>query len=483
MARTGDGRTVAVMANSQLPSADAAWLHMDSPANPMVVNAVIWFDEPIDAARAREILESRLVDEFPRFRRRVTEPLGRPPRFEDDPEFDIDRHLHRLALPAPGDRAALEELVSDLITPPLDPTRPLWHVYLIEGFGDGCALLFRIHHCIADGIALARVMLSLTDEQPDVAIAPSRPAEATGSGGWLRSLVRPATGALAAGRRVAGAVVHEGMETLMHPRHAASLAATAGRDSATLAKLLTASADTRTVLKGPLHGTRRVAWSTPFPLDRVKRAGRRSGATINDVLVAAVTAALHRYLAEHDSPAEELHIMVPFNLRPLDKPLPRDLGNDFGLILLALPVGLSDSGERLREVKMRMDAIKHSHEGPIAYGMLSAIGMTPPTVEDRLISFFSSKATAVVTNVPGPREQVYFAGSPVRGVLVWAPCSGSMGMTVSIFSYQGEVTVGFMADTGLVPDPQPLVAAFDAELRALCRGTRTTRPRPVSAHG
>ena len=175
--------------------------------------------------------------------------------------------------------------------------------------------------------------------------------------------------------------------------------------------------------------------------------------------------------------------MVPFNLRPLDKPLPRDLGNDFGLILLELPVGLMDSGRRLREVKARMDAIKHSHEGPIAYGMLSAIGMTPPAVEDRLISFFSGKASAVVTNVPGPREQVYFAGSAVEGVLVWAPCSGSIGMTVSIFSYQGEVTVGFMADTGLVPDPQPLVAAFDAELKQLCRGTRSTRPRPAPARG
>jgi len=128
---------------SQLPSADAAWLHMDTRLNPMVVNAVIWFDEPIDLARARDVVQQRLVDEFPRFRQRVAEPFGRPPRFEDDLEFDIDQHLHRIALPAPGDHRALEELVSDLITPPLDPTRPLWHTYLIEGFGEGCALLFR----------------------------------------------------------------------------------------------------------------------------------------------------------------------------------------------------------------------------------------------------------------------------------------------------------------------------------------------------
>jgi hypothetical protein len=164
--------------------------------------------------------------------------------------------------------------------------------------------------------------------------------------------------------------------------------------------------------------------------------------------------------------------MVPFNLRPLDAPVPRDLGNEFALITLALPVGVPDHGERLRRVKERMDAVKRSHEGPISYGILTVMGLTPHQVEERLINVFTEKASAVVTNVPGPREEVYLAGTPVRGVLVWAPCSGSMGVTVSIFSYAGDVTVGFMADVGLVPDPAPLVDAFDRELRLLCRGTR-----------
>ena len=467
------------MSGHSMSNADAAWLHMDRPTNPMVVNSVIWFEEPIDWKRARDLFQNRIVDEFPRFSARVSEPLGRLPRFEPDPDFDIDQHMHRLALPVPGDRRALQDLVSDLITPPLDATRPLWHAYLIEGYGErGCALLFRIHHSIADGIALARVMLSLTDEQMDAGVAPRSPDGPVHPRGALRSLLRPAAGALSAGRSVVGAAVHEGVETLAHPRHFTELAATAGRDAGTIVKLLTAPADAETPLRGSLHGTRRVAWSTPFPLDRVKRAGRRSDATINDVLVAAVTGALRRELARNGSQIDEVHIMVPFNLRPPDQPLPRELGNDFALILLGLPVGIEDRGARLGEVKARMDAIKRSHEGPIAYGMLSAIGMAPPVIEDELIGFFTDKASAVVTNVPGPRQTVYFAGIPVSGVLVWAPCSGSIGMTVSIFSYAGEVTLGFLADIGVVADPQPLVAAFEAELRALCRGTRTRRKAP-----
>lgn len=457
-----------------MPAADAAWLHMDRRTNPMVVNALIWLDEPLDWQRASDVLARRVVDEFPRFRRRVTESVTGP-RFEDDPEFDLDQHFHRLALPAPGDEATLREVVSDLITPPLDRTRPLWHVYLLEGLGEGSAVLFRIHHCIADGIALARVMLSLTDDAPDADIEPPARPRSERSHVPFGAALRPAGAALSAARHIAGAAVHEGMESLAHPAHVAELGRTVAQDAATLAKLLAAPDDARTALKSPLHGTRRVAWSNPFPLDRIRTAAHRADGKINDVLVAAVTGALRAHLDGEDGLPEDIHIMVPFNLRPLDKPLPRDLGNDFALILLGLPVGIADRGERLREVKMRMDAIKNSHEGPISYGILSAIGRTPPQVEDRLIGFFSEKASAVVTNVPGPREPVYLAGTPVRGVLVWAPCSGTIGMTVSIFSYAGEVTAGFMTDVALVRDPMQLARAFEAELRALCRGTRSRR--------
>jgi diacylglycerol O-acyltransferase / wax synthase len=131
-------------------------------------------------------------------------------------------------------------------------------------------------------------------------------------------------------------------------------------------------------------------------------------------------------------------------------------------------VGPMEPGERLREVHERMETIKHSHEAPISYAILSAIGRTPPWVEGPLIDFFSDKASLVVTNVPGPRHQTRFAGAPVTGVLVWAPCTGSLGMTVSIVSYNGEVTVGFMTDTGITPEPGPLARAYDEQLGLLC---------------
>ena len=446
-------------ATHAMSSADAAWLHMDRRTNLMVVNSVLWFDEPIDWDAARQIHLERVVDRFPRFRQRVVEgPPGRPPAWQEDEDFEPGLHFHRLALPAPGDQAVLQEVISDLITTPLDRGRPLWDVYLLEGYGGGCALLFRMHHAIADGIALARVMLSLTDaggRPPD--FAPPEKASRGLIGGAIKT---------------AGAVLHEGVETLLHPRHLREVAGTAATDGRALAKLLIPGSETANPLKGDLLVGHRVAWADPVPLSTVKTAGHRMGATVNDVLVAAVAGAVGDHIRERGEAVDEIHALVPFNLRPLDEPLPADLGNRFGLLLLGLPVGLRAPLDRLRAVQEEMGRIKQSHEGAIAYGILGAIGRTPPAVEAKLVDFFSAKGTMVLTNVPGPRETVTFAGVPVKGVLAWAPCSGSVGMSVSVFSYAGKVQVGFLVDSALVDDPQQLADGFRREVMRLARHAR-----------
>jgi hypothetical protein len=156
------------------------------------------------------------------------------------------------------------------------------------------------------------------------------------------------------------------------------------------------------------------------------------------------------------------------------------LGNRFGLVLLALPLLEADPVARLGEVHRRMLEIKDSPEGAVSYGVLGAMGLSPPAVEAQLIDLFSSKATLVLTNVPGPRAPVYLVGAQLRGVLVWAPCAGSVSTSVSIFSYDGQVSVGFMVDAGLVPDPDAIVRAVDAELAALLPPVRPPRRRAVS---
>ena len=474
------------MSKQQMNSADAAWLHMDRPTNLMVVNSVMWFDEPMDIERGKEVIRDRLVERFPRFRQRIVEQRVGVPSWEDDPHFELDRHVHHIGVPAPGNRAALEELVGDLMSTPLDRSKPLWDVYVIDGYRGGMALVTRMHHSIADGIALSRVLLSMTDDQPDAGIAPA--VDGGAGGGRLGSLGRP----LAAGAHLAGGALHEGFELLAHPRpELRGLVGKTAADTKALGKLLLTAPDRENALRGELGVPQKVTWTDQVMLDEVKEIGHATGTTVNDVLVTAITGALRRYLSRHHTLVDEVRAMIPFNLRPLDEPLPRELGNRFGLVYLQLPVGLRGRRRRLEEVHRRMDSIKHSPEGAVAYGILGLIGFTPVQVEQRLVDMFSSKSSLVLTNVPGPRQPVYFAGTRVRGVVGWVPAAGSIGLGISIFSYAGRVTVGIRTDAGLIPKPQAIVAGFEHELeqlgrlsarRAARRAPRTPAERGAEQH-
>ncbi len=271
-----------------------------------------------------------------------------------------------------------------------------------------------------------------------------------------------------AGGLVAGAA-RETIETIERPARVFDLAGAVAADGKALSKLVLTTPDARTVLKGDLGAERSVAWSRTLLLQDIKRTAHAQHATVNDVLLAAVAGALRSYLVSRGSSPGEIRAIVPFNLRPLDEPVPRELGNRFGLVFLTLPTDRADPAERLSELKRRMDAIKQSAEGPVSYAMLEAAGLAPSPVEGRIIDIFSAKASAVMTNVPGPRETVYLAGVPMRTVLAWAPTGGSVGTSVSIFSYRGGVTIGLLVHTRLVPDPERIVTRLYREIAAMAK--------------
>ncbi|HTR88696.1 MAG TPA: wax ester/triacylglycerol synthase family O-acyltransferase [Solirubrobacteraceae bacterium] len=443
---------------SRMSAADAAWLRMDRPTNLMVVNSVLLFEEPLPWEDLRALIGERLVRRHPRFRQRVVPgalPLL-PPGWEPDEDFALEHHLHHLALPAPGDDQALRELIAELVVTPLDRARPLWSMYLVDGHGEGCALIARMHHCIADGIALAEVLLSLTDEHA------AERAE-------RRTATALAAGPISLARAALATAVEQGVAIVRRPGHAVELAGAVAADTATALRVLLTPADPASPLKGAPGVSRRVAWTQPISLELVRRIGHDHGATVNDVLLAAVSGALRQHLQRRGRPTGELQALVPFNLRPLDEPVSAELGNRFGLVYLPLPVGTSSGYRRLATVHRRMDAIKRSRTGPVSFELLSAVGMTPTRVERWIVDRLSGKSTAVMTNVPGPRQPVSLAGVPVRSVLVWAPTSGRVGMSVSIFSYRGEVTVGLMSDAAHVAKPDTIVRGVEREVRALAK--------------
>ncbi len=455
------------MSREYLSNIDAAWLHMEEPTNLMMINGFFQFDGSVDFERIRITLEHRLLDRYSRFRQRVVDsrfPMQQP-YWELDPHFDIDAHLHRVALPAPGDDAALHEMISDLASTSLDFSKPLWQYHVIEGYAGGGDFLFcRLHHSIADGIALMQVLLSLCDEDAD-APWPEPPAKRAHRKRGIGSLFRPAVSAAKTSSKVVGTVAGNSANVLIHP------IATAGKIkdavgfsvsfSARLGRLTILSSDPKTVLKGPLGVTKVTAWSDAVPLDEVKMVGNAMGGTINDTLMAIVSGALRRYMIERGDSLDGLDIraMVPVNLRSAEAAL-KNLGNDFALVLMALPVGIEDPLERFLVVRSRMDELKDSTEPIVTYVVLKAMGFAPAEVERLGVEFYASKTSLVMTNVPGPSETLYFAGKKIDKLMFWVPQSGRMGLGVSIISYAGDVFIGVITDEGLVPDPKTIVAYF-----------------------
>jgi WS/DGAT/MGAT family acyltransferase len=450
-----------------LSGPDNAWRRMGDRTNLMEITGVLVFDDPIDYEDLRDVLEERLLP-FKRFRQRIVgRDFGRRPRWQLDPNFDLDSHLHHVSLPEPQDREAFQTYVGDLMSTPIDKTKPLWQFYLVEGVGDGNALVVRIHHSIADGFALLYVMLGLADEPEEIELPigtmPTPPhhrrsESAKGNGADVdpSPALDPAAEAAPEDRDAKSRL------------WAAVRAAKRGANMATTGlRAVTLPTEPRTSLVGDLGVRKEVAWTDRIDVDRVKAIGRAHDATINDVMLAATAGAFRRYLESNDEPTDrDLRCTMPVNLKPLEQ-RSQSLGNYFGLGFLELPVSIEDPHERIQSIQANTGALKQGTEAFLFLLLLQICGRGPPTLEKLVLKLFEDKASAVVTNVPGPTEAFSLAGKEVSDVMFWVPQSNGIGIGVSILSYDGDVRVGVTTDCGLVSEPFDLAEAFHAELDAM----------------
>ena len=446
---------------------DTAWLRMERPTNPMMITGVLMLDEPMTLAALKRVIEKRFLA-YARFRQKpVDGPIGAS--WQDDPQFDLDWHVRLGGLPARGDgpaaqKRALQRFVGQLASSPLDPHKPLWQFHLVERYCGGSAIVARIHHCYADGIALVQVLLSLTDAERKP--GKTEPLPKT----WLKqegAAVARRVGAVDRYMRLGGKVLGKGMEVMQAPTLAGVLAKEGGEIARELVHALSLPDDPPSMLRGRLGVSKRVAWAEPLKLEEVKAVGRACDCTVNDVLMAAAAGALREYMRERGEALDgmTLRATVPVNLRPLEHA--RKLGNHFGLVFLDLPVGEVNPVRRLERIADCMRQLKGSRQAIVAYGLLAALGMAPAAVQELALDLFSRKATAVATNVPGPQQPLYLAGRKLREMMFWVPQTGSIGIGVSILSYDGEVHFGLIADARLIPDPQDVIRRFGEEFDKL----------------
>ncbi len=446
-------------ATQRMSTVDTAWLRMDGASNLMMIVGV-WIIKPgVTYEAVAQRIHERFL-QYPRFGQR-TQQDATGAHWVTDPDFKIERHVVRETLPShlPGQaQQALQQRLGELAMQPLDLNHPLWQFGLVEHYEGGSALLARIHHCIADGLALIAVTQSMVDggtEPPQNPLSAPTQDGLDGLEDWVVDhLLKPIT----------HLTVNALQNGLTGPVDLAKLAYQAVRDSAALALM---PDDSPTRLKGTPGLVKRVAWCQPLPLDDVRAVGKALNCSINDVLLSCVAGAIGGYLKSlgDDVTGQEIRAMVPVNLRPMEEAY--KLGNKFGLAPVVLPIGLDNPIERIYEVRRRMTEMKGSLQPLLAFGLLAVAGFLTKSAQDALLNLFSRKTTAVMTNVPGPRNKLKFCGATLEQSLFWVPQSGSVGLGVSILSYGGGVQFGIISDSDLCPEPQKIIDQFEPEFAKL----------------
>ncbi len=454
------------MAERRLSPADAAWLYSEWEKNNQTVSSLMWLDREIDPEVFATIVQERIVDKYPTFSQRLR-PSRNPvylPHWEDDPDFDIAHHVEVLHLQT-GTKEELAELVSQQRSQLLDRDRPLWKMYVIQGYrGNTTAVHSRIQHSIADGWALVRLVLSLCDDTETV----QRPVTVDKPRRRKRDLVGKVASPVVDVVRNPVEFVQETLSVALYPKRFIEFGTGilgVAEDTAEVSKnaveFLFAPRPGKTILHGPVSGEKKVDWIEPVDLQPIKDIGRATGTTINDVLLAVLTNALRKYLVEKDAlTVEDLFTAVPISLRRPDADLPRTLGNRFGLIPVLLPVSIEDAVEQLQEISRRLDDLKESQMPVVSFGLISVSSLMTPDVERLLHKVTQEHSIGVTTNVPGPRHPIYVAGGEVLGSWGMGGLSGNMNLSFGIYTLNGKLNFSVHSDTGITEDPERILDFF-----------------------
>ena len=468
------------MALDRLSALDASFLHQEGPDAHMHIGGIaIFAGAPPTLEELLARTRSRLAH-APRYRQRLEHtPLDRGrPAWVDDPSFRVEYHLHHVALPAPGDRATLLELVERIFSTQLDRSRPLWELWLVEGAPDGTfACVFKTHHALVDGIGgigLTTLLMDGDGAQDDVETEAEREPSTPLSGPSLMLAELAATlrgGVALAGRALAAAA--DPAATLAAARNVV-----AGLGEVTRA---VASPAPRSPLNRPIGPHRRLAFVTR-PLADVAAAGRPFGATVNDVVLAAVAGALRRLLLSRGASVSgpPLRALVPVSVR--DGGASGELGNRLAAVRAPLPVGIADPLARLAAVTGEMNRVKRSGQAS-ASGLIAALqNYAPPGMLawSSRIQFSTWLFNLLVTNVPGPRETQRLFGCELVELQPVAFLARDHALAVAALSYHGELSFGLIADAEALPELHTLGEWIGEELDTLIRLTR--RPgQPASA--
>jgi WS/DGAT/MGAT family acyltransferase len=460
----------------RLSPLDASFLHVEDGVSHMHIASVAVFEGPPPrfadvVARVRSKLP--MVPRYRQIVRFVPFDLGRPV-WVDDPHFNIDYHLRHTALPAPGGEGELRKLVGRVMSQPLDRTRPLWEIWVVEGLEGGrWAMLSKTHHAMVDGIAGTDLMASIMDVSPTV--APADPDE------WEP---RAAPSGMALAGEAVVELLRSPYEQFRALRASTRVPRLAARQAVEVARGLSAMAGLVrptpvSSLNGPIGPHRRYAWASTT-VDDIKAVRKSLNGTFNDVVLAAITTGFRTLLLHRGESVDRVvRTLVPVSVRPRDT-TGRAVGdgtfeNKVSAMFAELPVGIDDPVERLLAITNQMEGLKESKQAVAGEALTSMSGFAPPmllALGMRLATRVAQRnVNTVTTNVPGPQLPLYVAGSRMIKAYPYVPLAGQVRIGVAIFSYDGQVNFGITGDHDTTEDLDVMCHGIEggmARLLAAC---------------
>ena len=466
----------------QLTGLDAMFLNMETARAPLHVSSVIFLDPTTspDGFTFETLLDvyRNRMHRLPMYRWRLVQtPFGFDhPYWVDDPDFDLEYHVRRIAVPAPGDERTLADIVARIHARPLDRTRPLWEAYLIEGMADGTvALLSKNHHATIDGVSGADILTVVMDLEPTPPIpGHAEPIKGDVQPSRAEMLARSATGLAKLPVRTGRMAVRAASALPLVGRIAEQSAPARLRSRRSEGLLGTPSLQApRSPFNGPLSPHRRFSYAS-LPLDGIKRIKNAHGMKVNDVLMALVAGMLRRYLIRRGAPCDTpLQAMIPVSVRT--EAQSGAAGNQVNAMIGLLPTHLPTARERLAAAAAAMHVAKQSNALPVAVlrdvtqASIPALATTAARTMTRLnwASRVRTPFNVVVSNVPGPPVPIYLGGARMTGIFPVSALMESIGLNVTVFSYLDELQVGIVADREMVPDLWDMIDDLDAEMAEL----------------
>lgn len=453
----------------KLSNMDAMIWKMEESTGLVTVTGLLEFGEIPSIDDIKMIVEDRLL-RHNRFKQKIVQKESKLIWIEDA-LFNINAHIHRIGLPSPCDNSALQEVISHLMSQPLDQSKPLWQLHVIENpITKKATLLARLHHSIGDGISLIKVLFSLTHLTPELSMEPYPEVQKkkVKQKNFFEQTAKNFEDAMGIGENV----LKEAKNILSNkPDNLFEKVKSGINSTIEASKMLTSKPEAAKLYKGKPSVMKRVAWSAAFDLKKVKAIRKASGGTINEVLLSALTGALRNHMMHHGLVVkEDLPIAIPVSLHDEKSMMSMEveLANKIGALPLQLPVKEFDYKKIISMIKERSEEMKKSPLPIATYSIANTIGgILSREVQQTITEVIGDKIMASVSNVPGPQIPLYCAGRKVEDMMFWIPQTRSIGMGISIISYNGKVRMGITTDEAIISDPEYLVYEFEDELQEM----------------